>query len=81
MPVRYAYLGPQGTFAEAALRSLPASAGADLMPLPSVLTALDALRAGEADGALVPLENSVEGAVTSTLDELATGDQIGRAHV
>ena len=33
--------------------------------------ALDAVRGGDADGAVVPIENSVEGAVTVTLDELA----------
>jgi prephenate dehydratase len=72
-PARYAYLGPEGTFAEAALRSLPAAAKADLQPQPSVAAALDAVRHGEADHALVPIENSVEGSVSTTLDELATG--------
>ena len=38
--------------------------------------ALDAVRAGEADGAVVPFENSVEGSVTVTLDELATGEPL-----
>ena len=38
--------------------------------------ALDAVRGGEADGAVVPIENSVEGAVPVTLDELATGDPL-----
>jgi prephenate dehydratase len=74
--LRYAYLGPQGTFAEAALRTLPAAAHATLVPLPSVLAALEAVRADQADGAMVPLENSVEGAVTSTLDELAGGSPL-----
>jgi prephenate dehydratase len=73
---RYAYLGPEGTFAEAAVRTLPAAAHASLVPLPSVLAALEAVRAGEVDGAMVPLENSVEGAVTSTLDELAGGSPL-----
>jgi len=71
VPNRYAYLGPEGTFSEAALRSLPVAAGAVLLPQPSVPVALEALRSGAADGAVVPLENSVEGSVTSTLDELA----------
>jgi prephenate dehydratase len=34
------------------------------------------VRAGRADGALVPLENSVEGAVPATLDELASGEPL-----
>lgn len=70
-PARYAYLGPAGTFTEQALRSLPAARGE---PYVGVVAALDAVRSGEADGAVVPLESSVEGAVSATLDELATGD-------
>lgn len=68
-----AFLGPEGTFAHAALLQLPASAGAQLLPMATVPTAIDAVRSGAADGALVPLENSVEGAVPATLDELANG--------
>lgn len=71
-----AFLGPEGTFAHAALLSLPVSSGATLTPADSVLRAISALRDGEADGALVPFENSVEGAVPATLDELANGDQL-----
>ncbi|MGZ4428369.1 MAG: prephenate dehydratase [Nocardioidaceae bacterium] len=75
-PARYAYLGPEGTFAEQALRQLPAAARADLQPCATVTIALDAVRAGVADGAVVPIENSVEGSVPVTLDELATGDPL-----
>lgn len=70
---RYAYLGPEGTFTEAALRTLPEAATRELVPMVSVPAALDAVRSGEAAAALVPIENSVEGGVTATLDELATG--------
>jgi prephenate dehydratase len=72
-PGRYGYLGPAGTFAEAALRTVPSAGRGDLLPYGSVAAALDAVRDGEVDGALVPLENSVEGAVPTTLDELAGG--------
>ncbi|HET6699424.1 MAG TPA: prephenate dehydratase [Nocardioidaceae bacterium] len=75
-PARYAYLGPEGTFTEQALRSLPAAAKADLQPCSTVTVALDAVRNGEADGAVVPIENSVEGSVPVTLDELATGEPL-----
>jgi len=72
-----AYLGPAGTFAEAAARQLPEVAGgADLRPVASVPAALEAVREGMTDGALVPLENSVEGSVNTTLDELATGEHL-----
>lgn len=72
-PARLGYLGPAGTFTEAALRTLPAAERADLTPYASVVAALDAVRDGDCDGAMVPLENSVEGSVARTLDELAVG--------
>jgi len=68
---RFVYLGPEGTFAEQALRSLPLPARASMSPSRSVPEALEAVRTGEADAALVPLENSVGGAEGVTLDELA----------
>ncbi|KQX49405.1 MULTISPECIES: prephenate dehydratase [unclassified Streptomyces] len=70
---RYTYLGPEGTFTEAALRTLPEAATRELVPMVSVPAALDAVRNGDAAAALVPIENSVEGGVTATLDELASG--------
>lgn len=73
---RYTYLGPEGTFTEAALRTLPEAATRELVPMVSVPAALDAVRAGEAAAALVPIENSVEGGVTATLDELASGEPL-----
>ncbi|MBA9002283.1 MULTISPECIES: prephenate dehydratase [Thermomonospora] len=74
--MRFAYLGPQGTFTEAALRSLPEADGAEHIPYATVPAALDALRRGEVDSAVVALENSVEGSVPTTLDELATGEPL-----
>ncbi|MGW7514727.1 prephenate dehydratase [Streptomyces sp. NPDC054796] len=70
---RYTYLGPEGTFTEAAIRTLPEAATRELVPMVSVPAALDAVRNGEAAAALVPIENSVEGGVTATLDELSGG--------
>ena len=70
---RFAYLGPEGTFAEAALRTIPEADGAFTLPQRTVPAAIEAVRAGEADAAVVPIENSVEGSVATTLDELATG--------
>jgi prephenate dehydratase len=74
MPARYAFLGPEGTFAHAALRTLPGADEAELVPMAMVTLAILAVRGGTVDGALVPLENSIEGAVPATLDELAGGD-------
>jgi prephenate dehydratase len=75
-PVRFAYLGPEGTFCEQALRTLPAAANAERIPCVSVADALDAVRRGEVSAALVPLENSIEGSVAETLDTLASGDPL-----
>ena len=70
---RYAYLGPEGTFAEAALRTVPEADGALTLPQRTVPAAIEAVRADQADAAVVPIENSVEGSVATTLDELAAG--------
>ena len=73
---RYAYLGPAGTFTEAALRQVVSPDEAVYLPQDDVVAALDAVRCGEADYAVVAIENSVEGAVTAVLDTLATGNPL-----
>lgn len=75
-PTRYVYLGPEGTFAEQALRSVPAAERGTRTPARSVGEALDSVRTGDADAALVPLENSIGGAVGVTLDEMAEGQPL-----
>jgi prephenate dehydratase len=69
---RVAYLGPAGTFTEDALREATAG-GEEFEPLPAgtIYDAILAVERGEADRALVPFENSIEGAVRATLDTLA----------
>ncbi|WP_284987191.1 prephenate dehydratase [Arthrobacter sp. fls2-241-R2A-172] len=74
--VTYTFLGPEGTFTEAALMQVPGAADATRIPCTNVNTALDRVRAGEADAAMVPIENSVEGGVTATLDAIATGQEL-----
>ena len=68
----YAYLGPEGTFSEAALRAV--DPGAEPLSCPTIQAALAAVRDGTAERAVVPIESSVEGVVTATLDDLATGN-------
>jgi prephenate dehydratase len=72
-PTRFAYLGPEGTFSEQALLTLPAAVRGTRTAARSVPEALEAVRNGDADAALVPLENSIGGQVGVTLDELANG--------
>jgi prephenate dehydratase len=69
--MRIAYLGPAGTFTEDALRE--ASGGTEYDPLhtATVYDAILAVERGQADRALVPFENSIEGSVRTTLDTLA----------
>lgn len=75
-PTRFTYLGPEGTFAEQALRTVAAAERGTRTPARSVPEALDVVRAGDADGALVPLESSVGGAVGETLDELIAAEPL-----
>lgn len=72
---RYTYLGPAGTFTEAALTPLLKS-GDSALPAANVTAALESVRNGGSDYALVPIENSVEGVVARTLDELAVGEPL-----
>jgi prephenate dehydratase len=73
---RFGYLGPRGTFTQMALDAWDAAEGREHLPYGSVDAALAALRLGEIDAAMVPIENSVEGGVSATLDSLATGDPL-----
>ena len=66
----------EGTFTEAALMQVPDAAEAVRIPSSNVNTALDKVRDGSADAAMVPIENSVEGGVTATLDAIATGQEL-----
>lgn len=72
-PVTLGYFGPAGTFTHQALLTLGSGEGeAEHRPFPSVVATLNAVRSGEVDAALVPIENSLEGGVSATLDNLAT---------
>lgn len=73
---RYGYLGPRGTFTQMALDRWQVGQAAEQVPHGSVDAALAALREGEIDAAVVPIENSVEGGVSATLDALASGDPL-----
>lgn len=74
MATKYAYLGPVGTFTEAALIELTNGQEVDRIPAESVTAALTLVRSGQVAGALVPIENSVEGSVSGTVDELSHGE-------
>jgi prephenate dehydratase len=80
---RCGYFGPAGTFTETALELAVARATAGdpgaaaaivRVPVSTVVAALDGVRSGELSSAVVPIENSMEGGVSATLDALAAGD-------
>jgi prephenate dehydratase len=73
---RFGFLGPAGTFTEAALLQWLDGREAEVVPYATVDGAVDAVRSHEVAAAMVPLENSVEGSVTATIDALATGDAL-----
>jgi prephenate dehydratase len=68
--VRVGFLGPAGTFTEQALRS-SAPGPVEEVPFSTVHEAVMAVHHGETDRAVVPIENSLEGSVSATLDALA----------
>ncbi len=74
MAKRIAFLGPVGTFTEeAALRYSPQS---DLEPFPSIPAVAMAVASGMTEEGVVPIENSLEGSVTYTLDVLIQEERL-----
>lgn len=71
-----AFLGPFGTFTEVALRATldeetPEGRVRRFLPFPSMEDTIEAVSSGEVDCAIVPIENSIEGSVSATVDMLA----------
>ncbi|MGA9872790.1 MAG: prephenate dehydratase [Rhodococcus sp. (in: high G+C Gram-positive bacteria)] len=82
---RIAYFGPSGTFTEMALgqfesqgvlAELGFAGHVERTALGSPPAALEAVRAGDVDAAVVPIESSVEGSVPPTLDALGVGSRV-----
>ncbi|MEU7763595.1 prephenate dehydratase [Nocardia sp. NPDC049190] len=77
---RIAYFGPSGTFTEMALAELESSGAFDgpveRVAAPSQGSALDLVRSGDVEAAVVPIESSVEGSISATLDSLAIGPRL-----
>jgi prephenate dehydratase len=68
----YSYLGPAGTFTEAALAQVTEAAGKHWHSVNNVGEALDDVVAGRSVAAMIAIENSVDGGVSATQDALAT---------
>ena len=74
--MRLGHLGPAGTFTEEAARGTAREVGAELVPYPSVQATIAAVLEGQVDRALVPIENSLEGTVNTTVDALSADHRL-----
>lgn len=74
--MRVGYLGPEGTFSQAAVLTAPAVAGLQLVPIETIQATIEAVNDGSVDRAAVPIENSLEGSVNIALDALAAADGV-----
>ncbi|MEA2683033.1 MAG: prephenate dehydratase [Chloroflexota bacterium] len=72
MSTRIAYLGPEGSYSEEAARRY-AGEGAELVGFPDIPSVISAVGHGLVDQAVAPIENSIEGSINVTLDQLIHG--------
>ncbi|MEX0993140.1 MAG: prephenate dehydratase [Solirubrobacterales bacterium] len=68
--MKVSFLGPEGTFSEEALLANAEAGAIEPLPMPTIYDCVIAVRNATAQRALVPIENSLEGSVNSTLDAL-----------
>ena len=76
MAQTYAFLGPVGTFTELALAQIQEAQNSKKTPVEHVAEAIELVTSGKAMRAIIPVENSIEGGVSATLDALAGTDKI-----
>ena len=72
----YAFLGPVGTFTEIALSQIKQAKRATQVPVNHVAEAIELVLSKKVDRAVIPVENSIEGGVSATLDALAGTEKI-----
>lgn len=73
LPVKVAFIGPEGGFAHAAARARFGTSAA-LMPLDTIAATLEEVSAHRAEFAVLPVESTVEGPVQSTIFALVATD-------
>ncbi|MGQ9720506.1 MAG: prephenate dehydratase [Candidatus Jordarchaeum sp.] len=71
---KIAYLSPKGTFTEEAALIYISGTQAEMIPMSTIGSIISAVENGHVDMGIVPIENSVEGTVTITLDLLARSE-------
>ncbi len=69
------FLGPHGTFTQAAVAQMSSVHGADAIPVESVDAVINGVASGDLDGGVVPIENSLEGPVVSTIHALVAASE------
>jgi len=74
--MRFSYLGPVGTFTEIALSQIKQAKSAKQVPVNHVAEAIELVLSRKVDRAVIPVENSIEGGVSATLDALADTENI-----
>lgn len=74
--MRIGYLGPQGTYTEEALAKEYSPDEHEFVPYSTVSDVIEAVDRGEVDKGIVPIENSIEGSVSETLDHLAFESEV-----
>lgn len=74
------FLGPEGTFTEAALLQVPGAVDMTRVSSTNAAAALAKVRSGEAFAAMLPIENSIEGGVPATLDAISKGMELRILH-
>ncbi|WP_051838747.1 prephenate dehydratase domain-containing protein [Streptomyces sp. NRRL WC-3742] len=73
---RFTYLGPEGTFTEQALYTVPQAAAAQVVQAATAGEALAMVRSEAVDAAMLPMHNSVAGFVPDTLRAIAEGPRL-----
>jgi len=73
---KLAFLGPSGTFSEKAAQHFAASKNLELLPCESFFDVVKVAESGVAFQAVIPVENSVEGTISTTLDLLVASNLI-----
>src|SRR5690242_10317935 len=77
------FLGPNGTFSEAAAQRLAGAWAGELVPVASIINLIQSVTDDfvlpepfQLDAAVVPIENSTEGSVGATLDTLVDHEDL-----
>lgn len=74
--LKIGYLGPEGTFSQEAMEKFIGEALHEAIPFTTINELIAAVEEGKLDEAVVPVESSLEGAVTDTLDKLVEGESV-----